>query len=189
MDDHRFRELLLLWRAGDEAAASELYQRFGPYIRLVIRRKLDKRLRIIFDAEDLIQDVWASLLMTDPNNYTFETIRSFQMFLNQIAHNKLTDAFRRYIGAKKQGTARLTSIEETGDGNEIGFLSRASSPSESVIAAEVWERLLSRVPADHRVILERIREGYTYDEIAGMYRLSTRTIKRIISRLKETTHS
>lgn len=184
-ENHALCELLVRLRDGERSAAEELCRRYQPVVRAAVRRRLDSRLRPQFDSLDFTQDVWASFLSLPPERLTFDSPQALVGFLGQMAHHKLATAFQRHVESRKAGNARQVPLEASEGGDDAGWPSRSASPSECAIAAERWERLLSRVSAGHRAILERLREGYTHDEIAQKVGVSPSTIKRIVKRLKE----
>lgn len=180
-----FQTLLTGFRAGDQLAAEELCRRYGPVIRAAVRRHLHERLRTQFDSLDFVQDVWVSLLTTPPGRYTFETPRVLLAFLTRVARDKVIDAARRHAEARIGDGLREPATPDR-DGAAVDELpSPAPTPDHWAIAGERWEQILGRVPPHFRPIVERLREGYTYDQIARMVGVSTRTIKRIVRTLKE----
>src|SRR5262249_44175004 len=55
-----FAALMQRLAGGSQEAARELYDRYGPHIRRVVRRRLIPALRPKFDSIDFEQDVWKS---------------------------------------------------------------------------------------------------------------------------------
>jgi RNA polymerase sigma-70 factor (ECF subfamily) len=181
-----FALLLRRLRAGDPTAADEVYRRFGPFIRAAVRRQLHPRLRARFDSLDFVQDVWASFLATPADRYAFENSQSLLAFLNRVAYNKVVEEFRGRFGTQKDDITRERSVDdESGDRDQLA--SRTPTPSQWAIAGEEWDRLLRQFPAGHRSVLLRLREGYTYEDIAAMTQVSVSTIERIVRRLKDLT--
>lgn len=185
MDEtQELRELLARLQDGDRSVAGELYRRYQPFVRAAVRRHLDSRLRPQFDSLDFTQDVWASFLVLPPERLTFDSPQALVGFLGQMARHKLATAFRRHVESQKAGNAREIPVEAL-EGDDAGLPTWPASPIECAIAAERWERLLSRARPGEWAVLEWLREGYTYDEIARMVGISTSTLKRIMKRLKE----
>lgn len=175
-----FQTLLTGFRAGDQLAAEELCRRYGPVIRAAVRRHLHERLRTQFDSLDFVQDVWVSFLTT-PDRYMFETPHALCAFLTRVAHDKVIDAARRLHEARMgTGLGETAADRDRIAGDELP----APAPDQWAIAGEWWEQVLRGVPAGYRKIVERLRDGYTYDEIARMLGVSTRTIGRIVRTLK-----
>jgi RNA polymerase sigma-70 factor (ECF subfamily) len=48
--------------SGDDAAASEVFVKYEPYLRMVVRKNLTPSLRTKFDSMDIVQSVWADLI-------------------------------------------------------------------------------------------------------------------------------
>ena len=178
------QRLLAALRSGDATAAAELYRRYAPILRAAVRRQLHRRLRTRFDSFDFVQDVWASFLAMPPDRYEFESPRALMCFLTRVAYHKVVEVFRQRFETQKCDVARETSLEEAWPGRRE-TPSPFASPSQWAIAGERWEQLLSRVPPGHRVIVERLREGYDYADIARMTNVSVSTVNRIVRRLKD----
>jgi RNA polymerase sigma factor (sigma-70 family) len=185
-DPTEFTQILARLRAGDLAAAEALYRAYGPFLRVAVRRRLHPRLRARFDSLDFVQDVWASFLTLPADRYAFDTPQALLAFLNRVAHNKVTEVFRQRFGTQKDDVTR-----EDPDGTRAAARDQLPSPgptpSQWAVAGEAWERLLSRVPPGYWPILERLREGYTHEDIARMTNVSIATVNRIVRRLKDLT--
>ena len=184
-EDTEFRSLLARFREGDPDAAEYLCRWYAPVIRGAVRRHLDERLRTLFDSLDFVQDVWVSVLATPPGRYTIETPRALSAFLTRVAHDKMIDALRRHTEARM---ARGSRESATPDPDRTGLDELPSSdpaPDQWAIAGERWEQLRESLRPVYRAVAERLRDGYTYDEIARMVGVSPRTIKRIVGMLKE----
>jgi RNA polymerase sigma-70 factor (ECF subfamily) len=177
--DDKTPELLDGLRRGDASSAEELYHRFGPAIRAAVRRRLHHRLRDKFDSLDFVQDVWASYLALPPERAAFDSPEEAVRFLTRIAENKVIEVFRQRFQSQKYDIARerpgATGPEPPG---------ADPTPSQTAIAREEWERLLDRVPPGHRPVVERLRNGDTYEDIARITNLSVSTVNRIVRRLK-----
>lgn len=186
MDEtEEFARLIAGLRAGDPGCAEALCRRYAPFIQAAVRRQLHPRLRPRFDSLDFVQDVWASFLAIPADRYTFDTPQALHGFLTQMAYFRVVEVFRRRFGTDADAIVRELTVAEAVDRHQLQ--SPAPTPSQWAIAGEEWERILGRFPAGHRVILERLREGFTHEDIARMTDVSLSTVNRIVRRLKDLT--
>ena len=163
------------FRAGDPDAAVELFASYNAVIREVVRRRLPPRLRREFDSLDFTQDVWANFCSL-PANHDFQNQESLQAFLALVATNKVIDAYRRRYSARDYGRTRDREIEPVAD--------PSPSASQWAMADERWESIVESLPAPHLAIVERLREGFTQQEVAEMAGISVRSVLRIVDRIQ-----
>jgi RNA polymerase sigma factor (sigma-70 family) len=181
-----FRRLLAGLRAGDPAAVDEVCRRYGPFLRAAVRRQLHPKLRSRFDSIDFVQDVWASFLAVPQERYAFETPQALLAFLSRVARNKVIERFRQRFESEKDDVNREQAADEVAGGREA-LASVAPTPSQVAVAGEQWERILSQFPPGHQEVVRRLRDGYTYEDIARMANVSVSTVNRIVARLKSLT--
>jgi RNA polymerase sigma-70 factor (ECF subfamily) len=173
----QFDDLMRRVRAGCPEAIGEMFERYGEYIRRVIRRRLDRRLRPQYDSIDFVQSVWASILEVPPDRYTFATADDLVGFLVRVATNKVIDAYRR----------RLGTIEcERGHEEPLGdaaVCDREPTPSQLAMAEERWDQMLDGQSEEDRRILELLRQGCTHQETADRLGVNVRRIHRLLQKL------
>ena len=184
MDEtQQLRQLLDAVRDGDATAAVELCRKYEPFIRAAVRRHLNERLRTHYDSLDFVQDVWSSVL-TSPDNRTFDTPQAFIGYLTRIAQFKVIEVFRQRFQTQKNDISREQPLLVGEDRQEV-TASRLPTPSQVLIAEETWDRLRNRLPVGHQVVLELLRDGHSYEDIALLSNVSLSTVNRIVRRLKE----
>ncbi len=88
------RQLLFAASSGDNQAAIDLMDQFGPQLIAVIRRRLAPEMRTHFDSADFAQAVWASLFLAKPTEAKELSANELLRRLAAIARNKVTDEFR-----------------------------------------------------------------------------------------------
>src|SRR6478672_7763701 len=81
-------------RAGDQAAWEVLFNTCYPKVIRVVRRKLDRPLRSLYDSTDFASDVMKSLA-ANLDRLEFPSIGSLMAFLAQAAEQKVIDEYRR----------------------------------------------------------------------------------------------
>ena len=165
------------FRAGDPDAAAELFASYNAVVRVAVRRRLPIRLRREFDSLDFTQDVWGSFCSL-PEHHEFPSQEALLAFLAQVAANKVIDTYRRRYSARNYGRSRELDFELD------PVTDPAPSASQWAIAGEQWDSLAERLPAPYLAIVERLREGFTHQEIADLSGVSVRSITRIVERIQ-----
>ena len=178
---NEFERLMERLRAGDAEAGREIFERYGQAIQMVVRSRLNRRMRVEFDSLDFAQDAWASFFHIPPERCTFETPDDLVAFLIRIARNKLTDAYRQRFHTEMHDRRKVRSLEPT-DHNRPG---RQPTPSQFAIAEEEWDRMLHNKPPKLRLALEMLRAGHSRREIAESLGLNPKMIQRLLEKLNE----
>ena len=182
-DLQEFRELMERLQGGSEEAARELFERYGPHIIRVVRRRLDKKLRPKFDSADFLQSVWASFFAGRGKKPTFDRPEALVAFLVSLARNKVVDKFRQRVHTQKYNVARERSLESSTAGQARALAGRQPTPSQVAMANERWEQLLEGQPAHYRQILVLLRQGHTHQQIAAALGLNEKTVRRLLLKL------
>src|SRR5438067_4173326 len=74
---------------GDLAAAEQVFVRYEPALRMLVRRQLSARLRAKFDSVDVVQSVWADLLgLFRQADQRFTDVDHLQAFLITATRNR-----------------------------------------------------------------------------------------------------
>jgi len=144
-------------RQGDHEALERLFAQHLKPLQRWARGRLPQWARDLADTDDLVQDALAQ---------TFKRLDAFEMrgvgslraYLRQAVTNRIRDELRR-----KGRQPPFTDL----DGIEVDD---ADSPLEQAIgreAVERYERGLQRLTAQEReVIIARVEQGYSYEELA-----------------------
>src|SRR5207302_7006223 len=89
-----FAALFARAKEGDAGAVAELFTRYAPHVRAVVRRRLSNRLRPRFDSVDCTQDVWLSFLKASAERFDFPNEQAFVGYLSRMAANKIGEEHR-----------------------------------------------------------------------------------------------
>ncbi|HVS37726.1 MAG TPA: sigma-70 family RNA polymerase sigma factor [Gemmataceae bacterium] len=184
--DDEFRRLMERVRAGCPQAARDMCNRYGGYIHIVVRRRLNQRMRAQYDSLDFLQDVWASFFGA-ADKYDFADPQSLIKHLAGIALHKVTDEYRRRFRSKKYNVSREQSLDII-DARSRPVLDppvRDPTPSQVAIAKERWERILDGQTNRSRMVLELLRLGYTHEEIAARTGLHVKVIQRLLQKMAQ----
>jgi RNA polymerase sigma-70 factor (ECF subfamily) len=187
-DSGEFLDLMRRVRAGDEAAARELYQRYGRHILRVVRRRLRQPLRSRFDSTDFTQSVWKAFFAAT-QHYTFDTPQALLRYLEKVASRKVAGAYRRGTQTAKDPLYRqlpLDTRSPDGDGPSPNHLASADpTPSQEAVANERWARLLDGQSPAAQAMLTLRRQGFTIDEIANLTGVASKTVQRLLRHLED----
>lgn len=175
--------LMAAYQAGNEAAFSELFERYAGRVYGFLARRLgDPSL-----AEDLYQEAFLRLHRA---RSTYDSNRPFRAWLFGIVHNLLTDTLR------SQGRAPQTDPVETLADAQLATAASASgadghSPDRVASARQAshaLNRALHALPSEEATVLILARlEGLSYEDIgrilgrtaAATKQLAYRALKRV----------
>jgi RNA polymerase sigma factor (sigma-70 family) len=163
VEEGSFAGFVLRVRAGDECAAAELVERYGPAIRRAVRVRLrNPRLRRLIESVDVCQSVFASFfLRTALGQYDIESPEQLLRLLTAIARNKLAfQARREHAGCRDMGRLSIAAFVDD-------CPAREPSPSRLLEARELLDVARGRLTDDERCLFERRAQGASWAEIAA----------------------
>ncbi|MFO0946668.1 MAG: sigma-70 family RNA polymerase sigma factor [Planctomycetota bacterium] len=159
----------------NEEVLEQTFVQFESYLRMTVRRQFSAAARAKFDSTDVVQSLWADLLDdARRNGRKFQSQEDLRRFLVRAARNRFIDNVRRNESAIRR--------EEPMNPDDLHrFAARnPSTPSETVHAEDVWNKMLALCPPRHRELLSLRRQGLTSDEIARRTGLNDGSVRRII---------
>jgi RNA polymerase sigma factor (sigma-70 family) len=168
-------ELVERLNKGDITAAERAFVAYEPYLRMAVRRRLSGPLRTKFDSMDIVQSVWADVLLgLGEAGWRFADRSHFRAFLVRIARNRLIDHHRQHHRAIEKERPLVTITPDDSP--------KAPDPRPSEIAQgrELWKLMLDECSPAHREILILKRQGLLLDEIAARTGLHEGSIRRIL---------
>ena len=176
------QEIVVLARAGQEAAYRELIRRYErPLFSLLYRMVRDREL-----AEDLAQETFIKALNS------IESYRSeykFSSWIFKIANNTAIDHLRRreLDTLSLEGSPHAETPEAV-EATALQIGDRQESPLDAVEARELGgqiEQAIAQLRPEYRsCILLRHVEGRAYEEIAEILNLPLGTVKTYIHRAR-----
>jgi RNA polymerase sigma-70 factor, ECF subfamily len=178
--------LLDLARAGDAAALGSLLENFRPYLTLLARLQIGRRLQGKADPADLVQEAFLEAHRDFPT-FRGETEGELAVWLRQILARDLANLARQYLGTRGRDVRlerRLADdLDQSSRALEHGLAAAHTSPSQRAIARERAVRLaaaLAAMPADYgEVIVLRHLEGLPFAAVAGRMERSMDSVKKL----------
>jgi len=168
-------ELIERLNKGDVSAAERAFVAYEPYLRMAVRRRLSGALRTKLDSMDIVQSVWADVLLgLRALAWQFTDRSHLRAFLVKVARSRLIDRRRQHHRAIERERALIETAADD--------LPRAREPRPSEIAQgnELWIRMLEQCSPAHREILVLRREGLLLTEIAERTGMHEGSIRRIL---------
>ena len=164
--------------SGDEEAVRQAFLTYEPYLRIVVRRQLKGRCRAKFDSMDIVQSVWADLLDGfRTGGWHFPDADHLRAFLVKATRNRFLNRLRQH--------RRALACERSLDEAAVDHLTpaRGERPSEVAQADDLWDRLLTLCPPQHRQLLRLKRQGLSLAELAARTNLHESSVRRILYEL------
>jgi RNA polymerase sigma factor (sigma-70 family) len=180
VDADDFKTLMRGVLDGSSEAADRLCRDYESAIRRVVRRRLPTRLRGRYDSLDFVNDVWLSFFTNPPADARFEDPEALTGYLAGIARNKINEA-RRQVSKPKYDLNREVSPDAT-DGCDA-LPGPEPTPSQIIGAEDEFRRMCRDRPPFHQQILQLLRQGMSYAEIARHLNTHEKTIWRLVRRI------
>jgi RNA polymerase sigma factor (sigma-70 family) len=171
-------------QAGDETAWETLFRECYPKVRRVVRRKLDRSMRSLYDSTDFASDVMKSLA-ANLNHLNFPTVDHLIAFLIRVAEQKVIDEHRRRRTLKRDVTRELPIFGVAADAAPVQLESFEPTASEYAQANETEEQLLDRQNQIEKDIIQLRREGHDNGFIAYRTGWNIRKVQRFLKDLHD----
>lgn len=163
---------------GELSAADGLYAELAPYLRLIVRRNLPRRLRPKFDSIDVVQSVWADFIDgLNQGRWQFDGAAQLRAFLLKSTRNRLIDRVRQFRRAVEH--ERPLNSAAAAD----QWTCREPRPSQHAQANDLWKRLLAACPPEHRELLQMKGQGAPLAAIAHRTGLHVDSVRRVLRQL------
>lgn len=189
------------WRraaAGDRAALGELLARHRDRLRLMVRLRLDQRLRGRIDPSDVLQDAYLEAFQRF-DDYARDPDMPFFLWLRFLTAQRLLILHRRHLAAQARDAGRDVSLdggtmpEASSAALAAQLVGRHTTPSQVAIRAEMQRRLQDALtgldPVDREVLALRHFEQLSNAETARVLGLresaASMRYARALLRLKD----
>lgn len=174
--------ILLEAQNGDQTAWEALFRECYPKVRRVVRRRLDRSMRSLYDSTDFASDVMKSLA-ANLDQLSFPSVESLIAFLSRVAEQKVIDEYRRQHTLKRdvKRVRRLSSDDP--DSPQVQLPSGEPTASQFAQANEVHQRLLDRHDETERRIIRLKQQGYSNADIADQTGWNIRKVQRFLQNL------
>jgi RNA polymerase sigma-70 factor (ECF subfamily) len=186
--DEASAELMLRWQNGDQTAADELFRRYADRLLALAKNRLSTRLGPRVDAEDVVQSVYRSFFVkAREGQYVLEQSGDLWRLLVVITLNKVRrQAVRHHADKRALDRERpLATGAADWHGLPVASLAQQPTPLAAAALADEVAQIMRGLEAKPRQIFELRLQGYTLEEIAEECGRSVRTVKRVLSHIRE----
>ncbi len=165
------RDLISAYKAGDEQAASALFERYHARLIGLVRRQTGWRLKEVEESTDMAQSVLGSLFaQMRQNRIEIGPNDSLWPLIVTITLNKVRNR-GKFWQRERRDPSREVPISDAADP-----LEKEPSPEDAAIAQDLIERLLAPFSERRRKIVELILAGEPVGQIAAQMGTTERTI-------------
>jgi RNA polymerase sigma-70 factor (ECF subfamily) len=180
--DPTLMELVASARQGSAQALGEVLQTFRGYLLAIAERELDPELRAKGGASDLVQDTFLKA-HGQFASFRGETEAEWRGWLRQILRHNLADFTRGFRESAKRCVDREVGLPGADSSGAADVPGEGTSPSMQVLALEQaaqLERALAELPEEQRRVIQyRYQEQRSFEEIAGLMRVTTNVARKL----------
>ena len=180
-------------KAGDEAAAYSLWERYFPRLVGLCRKKLEDHSRRVADEEDVALSAFDSFcrrakadqlsqLRDRDNLWPLLAKIAWRKAIDQMKH----DARKKRGDGRVQGESAIAADQtSTGQWGVDQVVGDEPTPEMAAVMIEEFEQLMERLGDEKlRATAQMKLEGYTSQEIAKRLGCSPRTVARKLWRIR-----
>lgn len=178
------QDLVEQCRAGNDAAATELFNRYVTRLLAVARKRIGERMNSRLDPEDVVQSVFRSFFARLKNNeYRFDDDDDLSKLLVRITLHKTLRQIAHHRAARRDPNQE--ALQRDVSRNEILHLLADDPTPETVVAfVDQLDHFLARLsPEDQQILVLRL-QGNSTEEIAQQLDTYDRKVRRVLERVR-----
>ena len=192
------QQLVIKIQEGDPDAFNQLFLRYYPRIKLLVKLHMMDKLKAQVEADDIVQEIYLELYKNF-HKFEYRDPDSFYKWVVKVVGWKIRD-FDKYFfkTAKRQPGETLSLQHHLGDANttsmEFGdnLVARVATPSKIVMDKEGYrmlEKALQRLPLHfRRVIIYRHLEQRSVQEVSELLDMTSNAVNVLFHRAQQKLH-
>jgi RNA polymerase sigma factor (sigma-70 family) len=178
-----FHALMLRVRAGSQEAASELCRRYDSTLRLIVRHHLAQPVRRLIDSADIVEVAWITFFGGPYRTKQFDTPAHLIAFLTSLALSALANV-NRDLRRRRRDLRRDRSLADPQTFAIAEGMHSKSTPLDVLATRDELDKVLADLPPKVREVLCLLRDGYSLEEVSTRLGVSTKTVSRMLARLR-----
>jgi len=186
-DDASFDNVMSRLRAGDAAAAREVFSRYASSLIGLARIHMNSRLRQKVDPEDVALSACKSFFVRFADGqFDLDSWDNLWTLLTVITVRKCR-GWKVYYRAGKRSLSAEVPLPSGGEdsGSSWEVLADEPTPSEAAMLTETLEGLVRELQGRDRDILTLALQGHTPVEISRQLGRPERTVYRVLERIRK----
>ncbi|MGB7328323.1 MAG: ECF-type sigma factor [Rubripirellula sp.] len=181
-----------LVKAGDSAAANQIWQHYFDRLVRAVRARLYGQNRAVSDEEDIVLSVFDSFYVAAENGRFPDLSDRDDLWrlLLRMSARKVVDKRRHDKRQRRGGDVQVQSLDHAGDdGNLAEAIGDEPSPEMVLMMQESIAEFFSHLGVGQLSDLAGAKlEGYSNAELAERFGCSERTIERRLHLIREKCH-
>ena len=175
-------QLVDRWRAGDQTAATLLWERYAVRLLALVRKRLSGKLAHHIDPEDVVQSAYRCFFANARDGrYLLHHSGDLWRLLVAITLHRLHHHTRHQRAGKRAvGRERNFGHESELSRLHVHKLTRGPSHEDAVALADELQRVMKRLKPLQRRMVELRLQAYSFDEIAAATERNERTVRRVL---------
>jgi RNA polymerase sigma-70 factor (ECF subfamily) len=177
---------------GDRAALGQLFEEHGPKLQAMLQRRLDPKLRVRMEAEDILNNAY---ILAQHKWKAFQAQRTMAPYpwLYRLVLDCLIEEWRRQTRKGRDVRRELPFPEESSAQLVMGLVGAGTSPSAGVARADLRDQMGQTLamlkPADRDLLWMRHFDQLAFADMAMVLEITENaaTVRyvRALKRLKE----
>jgi RNA polymerase sigma-70 factor (ECF subfamily) len=177
-------ELLQRWRAGDEDAARQLFERYVSTLLALARKRISQRLAGRVDAEDIVQSVFRTFFQrAREGQFEIDEPDDLVKLLARITVHKTLRQIAYHKRAKRDAAAETGQSDPEHD-HLMTVLAKGPTPEATITLVDQMDHFFNTLRPEDCLILKMRMEGFSNVEIAKSLDITDRKIRRLMERIR-----
>jgi RNA polymerase sigma-70 factor (ECF subfamily) len=187
--DPSFADVMARLRAGQNDAATQVFNRFASRLLTLARKQLDPLVLQKVDPEDVVQSVFRSFFVHNISGRfgefeSWDNLWGMLVVLTQWKCGRRMDYFHAACrDVDREVSAEVPARDESYA--DLGVRDDEPTPAEAAMLTDTVERLMKCLEGSHREVLTLSLQGYAPAEISGQLGCTERTVYRVLERVKQ----
>ena len=177
------RQLVERWRAGDQEAARQLFDRYVSRLLSLARKRISQRLSARVDPDDIVQSVFRTFFgRAKAGQFQIEKEEDLPRLLVRITVHKTLRQVEFHQAGKRDIGAE--SVPDPSGDRLTELLAREPTPEDAVLFLDQLEHFLAQLRPQDRQILDLRMQGFSTEEIAQRLGTYDRKVRRVLERIR-----